>query len=435
MLRDGPLVFRAPHILPNLCPEEQMLGEIIAIGDELTSGRIVNTTSGFAAKQLFAAGHEIFAMHTIGDTPRLIGEALRRAIGRVDFVIVTGGLGPTSDDLTTEAVARALDRPPTLNREVLEQIERQLQDTDQSQVQLEKLAWLPEGAQPLNTDGCMAGYMLIHDSTPIFFLPGVPSQMKELLVNFVLPRLATWPKNNRNHVRQRLYRTFGLSEREVNDRLLHLEEDRYVKLGYYPVDSEVHVSLTVLAPSDSRSEQLFKQRSREIEQALGTYIYGRDHDTMASVVGDLLMADNLVLGVAESCTGGLIGSLVTEVPGSSRWFSGGVIAYSNALKKDFLHVDQELLTSYGAVSEQVARAMASRLAARTGCDVALSVTGIAGPGGGSPEKPVGTVYIGLHHRNRVRATLHRFSGSRREIRNLTAMTALDSVRRALLHSG
>ena len=409
-----------------------MIGEIIAIGDELTSGRIANTTSGFAARLLFAAGHEIYAMHTIGDTPELIGEALKRAIERVDFVIVTGGLGATTDDMTNEAVARALNRPPTLNREILEKIRSQLQGTDTDPATLEKLAWLPEGAEVLNAEARMAGYLLVHQSTPIFFLPGVPSQMKELLVEHVLPILAGWSRNNRNHVRLRVYRTFGLSENEINRRLLPLEGTEKVKIGYYPVDCEVHVSLTVLGASDQESDELFERTGRAIEEALGDAIYGLDHETLASVAGRLLAERGMMMSVAESCTGGLIGARITEVPGSSQWFAGGVIAYSNQLKEELIGVDRELLENHGAVSGPVARAMAARLADRIGADLAVSVTGIAGPGGGSPEKPVGTVYIGLYLDNHVSDRRYRFDGTRNQIRERTACTALDTIRRALL---
>ncbi len=409
-----------------------MIGEIIAIGDELTSGRIANTTSGFAARQLFAAGHEIYAMHTIGDSPELIGDALKRAIERVDFVIVTGGLGATTDDMTNEAVARALNRPPTLNREILEKIRSQLQGTDTDPATLEKLAWLPEGAEVLNAEARMAGYLLVHHSTPIFFLPGVPSQMKELLVEHVLPILAGWSRNNRNHVRQRVYRTFGLPENEINRRLLPLEATEKVKIGYYPVDCEVHVSLTVLGASDQESDELFERTGRAIEEALGDAIYGQDHETLASVAGRLLAERGMMMSVAESCTGGLIGARITEVPGSSQWFAGGVIGYSNQLKELLIGVDRELLENHGAVSGPVARAMAARLADRIGADLAVSVTGIAGPGGGSPEKPVGTVYIGLYLDNRVSDRRYRFDGTRNQIRERTACTALDTIRRALL---
>ena len=409
-----------------------MIGEIIAIGDELTSGRIVNTTSGFAARQLFASGHEIYAMHTIGDTANLIGEALIRAIGRVDFVIVTGGLGITSDDLTNEAVAEALDRPPTLNEEILEKIRSQLQESDQQQSPLEKLAWLPEGSEVLNADERMAGHMLVHKSTPIFFLPGIPVQAKKLLVDYVLPGLAGWSENNRNHLRLRLYKTVGLPEYSINHCLKKLEQQQQINIGYYPVDSEVHVSLTVSGCDRQESDRLFHDADQCIQQALGKHLYGTDRESLAGVVGKLLLKKNLYLTVAESCTGGLIGSKITTIPGSSNWFTGGVIAYSNHLKTTLLNVDHALLKSHGAVSGSVARAMAARLAARTGAKVSVSVTGIAGPDGGSEDKPVGTVYIGLYYNDKVKDTLHHFSGSRKEIQEITAQTALDTVRLALL---
>lgn len=408
-----------------------MIGEIIAIGDELTSGRITNTTSAFIARELFQAGHEIYAMHTIGDTPKLIGEALKRAIRRVDFLIVTGGLGPTTDDLTNEAVAEALQRPATLNEAILEKIRSQLQDPDGQLDALEKLAWLPEGAEVLSAEERMAGHLLVHDDIPIFFLPGVPVQAQKLLVDIVLPRLAGWSGCNK-YQRMRLYKTVGLPEHEINKRLMPLEQEKQVAVGYYPVDFEVHVSLSVAGSSAEQGDVLFNDAEERIQEALGDHIYGTDQETLAEVVGNLLRQRRLMLSLAESCTGGLISSQLTMVPGSSEWFAGGVVAYSNHLKEVLLNVDQDLLRNYGAVSEQVARAMAARLAARVGTKVSLSITGIAGPGGGSKEKPVGTVYIGLFYKNKVKETLHHFSGGRKEIQELTAQTALDTIRRVLL---
>ena len=294
------------------------------------------------------------------------------------------------------------------------------------------MAWLPEGAEILNHKAEMAGYMLVHESVPIFFLPGVPSQMKELLVEQVLPRLSGWSINNHNYIRQRVYRTFGLPETIINHRLIELEKQKNVHIGYYPVDCEVHVSLTVLEKDDLSAEKKFIKADQSLTQALGDAIYGTGHKTLASVVGDLLQKNRKKLSVAESCTGGLIGEKLTAVVGSSAWFVGGVIAYSNHLKEILLDVDQDLLNNYGAVSEQVARAMAARLADRIQTDITVSVTGIAGPGGGSKEKPVGTVYIGLLHNNKVNARLHHFEGNRALVREMTANTALDTVRRALL---
>ncbi|MDD3617791.1 MAG: CinA family nicotinamide mononucleotide deamidase-related protein [Desulfobulbaceae bacterium] len=408
-----------------------MIGEIIAIGDELTSGRIINTTSGFAARQLFAAGHEIVAMHTIGDTPALIGEALKRAIRRADFVIVTGGLGATSDDLTNEAVSKALNRPPTLHRGILNKIRARLRGGTGDQALLEKLAWLPQGAEVLNAESRMAGYLLVDDATPIFFLPGVPAQMKELMVEHVLPCLAGWSTDKRHHFRQRVYRTFGLGENMINEYLRHMEKTPQLKIGYYPVDSEVHVSLTVTGRDAGEADALFAEADSTITALLGGFLYGCDQETLASVVGSLLLQQNRWLGVAESCTGGLLAGKITETAGSSQWFAGGVVAYSNFLKEQLLDVDSSLLAEHGAVSAPVARAMAEGIQRRAGVEVAIGVTGIAGPSGGTDKKPVGTVFFGLCIGSTVTDQQYTFSGNRREIQEISAQTALDLVRRAL----
>lgn len=408
-----------------------MIGEIIAIGDELTTGRIVNTTSGFAASQLFMAGHEIFAMHTIGDTPKLIGEALKRAIGRVEFVIVTGGLGSTTDDLTNEAVAEALNRPTALNADILAKIRGGINHDPK----LEKLAWLPQGADVLNVHSRMAGYVLIHDDTPVFFLPGVPSQMKHLFVEQVLPRLAGMIQgDDRNHVRQRIYRVFGLEENIINAKLRRLEKTADIKIGYYPVDSEVHVSLTVLKSDGDQSHELFNKLDRVIRDLLGDYIYGVNGDTPASVMGSLLMAANQQIATAESCTGGLIASKITEVAGSSAWFVGGAVTYANELKEGMLGVERDLLVRFGAVSGPVAKAMAEGIARRARAHLAVSTTGIAGPSGGTPQKPVGTVHIGIFHDGEVSEQRHQFFGDRKRIQEVTAQTALDTARRVLLRA-
>ena len=256
--------------------------------------------------------------------------------------------------------------------------------------------------------------------------------MKELLVEQVLPRLTGWSTNNRNYVQQRVYKTFGMPETVINNLLIDLERVENVHIGYYPVASEVHVSLTVLERNDTNAEKKFMAANLAITAILGDALYGFDRETLASAVGKLLLQNRKRLSVAESCTGGLIGEKITAVAGSSDWFSGGVIVYSNALKKILLGVDEDLLRHYGAVSEQVALAMAVRLAENVKADIAVSVTGIAGPGGGSEEKPVGTVYIGLFHNNRVCAQKYHFEGNRDRIREITACTALDTIRKALL---
>jgi nicotinamide-nucleotide amidase len=412
-----------------------MLGEIIAIGNELISGRITNTTSGFAARHLFAAGYEIYAMDTIGDSPALIGEALKRAISRVDFVLVTGGLGSTDDDLTTEAVAEALDRPTIPNLELLSQIRNHLDANSASPMNpLEKLAWLPQGAEALTVRSKMSGYQLIHDNKLIFFLPGVPSQMQTLLVEQVLPRLAIWSHDRHLVTCQRLYKIFGMAEAEINQRVLELALDHNIHIGYYPVFPEVHLSLTVRTPRNAGKNlvPLFEAACTTIETSLGDAIYGRDEDSMASVIGDLLSGANLRLAVAESCTGGMIAHLLTSISGSSRYFLGGVIAYANSMKTKYLDVGEHLLASYGAVSREVAEAMVVGVRDRSNADVAIAVTGIAGPDGGTIAKPVGTVYISMATKKNIQTKLFHFVGNRQQIQEIAAKTALDLVRKYLL---
>jgi len=410
-----------------------MQGEIIAIGNELTSGRISNTTSGFAARHLYEAGYEIYAINTIGDSAALIGEALKRAISRVDFVLVTGGLGSTDDDLTTEAVSKALDRPTIPNLELLSQIRNHLDTISASPLNpLEKLAWLPQGAEALTLHSQMSGYQLIHDNKPSFFLPGVPYQMQMLLLEQVIPRLATLNQGRQLTTCQRMYKIFGMAEAEINRQIVKLALNHNIHIGYYPVFPEVHLSLTVRAHKGSDPVPLFEAACQTIEKNLGQAIYGSDNDSMASVTGQLLHGANLHLATAESCTGGLIGQLLTQVPGSSRYYLGGVIAYADSMKTEYLDVSEELLANHGAVSREVAEAMADGMRTRCNADITLAVTGIAGPDGGTIEKPVGTVYISLATKITIETHHFHFAGNRQQIQEITAKTALDLARHYLL---
>jgi nicotinamide-nucleotide amidase len=411
-----------------------MLGEIIAIGDELTSGRIINSTSGFAARHLFAAGHDILAMTTIGDSREMIAEVLQRALGRADFLVVTGGLGATSDDLTNEAVAATLGRPTVFFPEILAKIEKAAgARSPEGRQLLEKLAWLPAGAEVLSPEANMAGYLLVHGGKPIFFLPGVPEEMRHLLTSAVIPQLAAWRGGSALAVRQQLYRVLGLGETEINRRLTPLEDsDPRIKIGYYPVFPEVHVSLTAQDHTPEEIVPLFASYDAAIRQTLGDGLFGTGDETIEGVVGALLAARGRTLAIAESCTGGLVGHAVTRIAGSSGYFLGSVVTYSDELKEKLLGVETEVLSRYGAVSGETARAMAEGCRRLTGADYAISVTGIAGPGGGSVGKPVGTVHFGLVAPGEAaRDFLFRFHGDRLQIQIITCATALDLLRRKL----
>jgi len=410
-----------------------MRGEILAIGDELTSGRVRNTTSGLAARCLFAAGHEIVAMTTVGDMPALIGTALHTALDRAQFVLVTGGLGATSDDLTNEAVAQALSRPTTLNHEVRAALVRHgvaLPNADQKAGGLEKLAWLPAGAKALKPGAGMAGHLLVHEGVPVFFLPGVPHEMEELLADCVLPELRRLDPGGASAPRQRLFKVFGLPETEINRRLVPLETAiTGLTVGYYPVYPEVHVSLTLRGVA---TDDRLATADRAVREALGPFLYGTAADSLATVVGALLRQQGLTLAVAESCTGGRVAAELTAAAGSSEFFLGGVVAYSNVLKEGLLGVPAAVLTDQGAVSIATATAMATGIRERTRAAVSVAVTGIAGPGGGSPDKPVGTVCFGLADAGQTRALTRHFQGKRWQIQAMASQQALDLLRRRLL---
>lgn len=407
--------------------------EIIAIGDELTSGRILNTTSSFAARHLFEAGYDIYAMNTIGDSPKLIGEALKRALSRVDAVLVTGGLGTTDDDMTNEAVSKALNRPTMPNLEILANIRSHLDEITPNPVShLEKLAWLPSGAEALNPQSQMAGYQLIHEDKPIFFLPGVPRQMRHLMIEQVLPKLSSWHTDHQMSTYHRIFRIFNLPESEVNRHITSIDLSPDVHIGYYPVFPEVHLSLTVRNQKNNNAKRLFKSSVKAINTVLGDSIYGINRDSMEKIVGCLLSNHSLTLAVAESCTGGLICSRLTDTPGSSDYLLGGIVSYSNSLKEKYLGVQEALLESHGAVSREVAEAMAVGVRERSSADIGLAVTGIAGPGGGTDAKPVGTVYIAIATAEENWVSKFQFAGNRRQVREHSAQSGLDLVRKYLL---
>ena len=408
-----------------------MIGEIIAIGDELTSGRILNSTSYFAASHLFNAGHEISAMFTIGDEPEMIGSAIKESIDRADFVVVTGGLGSTSDDLTNEAVAEALDRPTTLYPEIFAKIKKSKRFAQMPS--LEKLAWLPSGAEILKPGARMAGYLLIYNDKPVFFLPGVPNQMRELMLDRVIPRLATWRGGKTSRVRQKVFKVFGLSEMEINQRLARTENSHsQVRIGYYPLVAEVHVSLTVRGKNHAETEKLFGRINKDIKAALGDYIYGADDACLEGIVGEALQERGFKLALAESCTGGLMAHRITTVAGSSLYFLGGIVAYANDLKTGLLEVAEKTLNQFGAVSRETAREMATGICSATSSNIGLSITGIAGPTGGTPDKPVGMVCFGLAAENEIFDFVCNFHGRRDIVQTKAAMTGLDLVRRYLL---
>ncbi len=410
-----------------------MYGEIIAIGDELVSGKTVNTTSSFAARRLFDTGYSVRRIVVIGDDIPLIVECLNKSVQRCRFLIITGGLGPTADDITNEAVSRAFELPLIENQQILRKISdcEKRHGLSYDETFKRKLSMLPEGAELLNPDGHAAGYMLMHGGIPLFFLPGVPHQLENHVVEQVIPRLREILGKGRS-VMQKTFKIFGLSEIEVNARLSRIES-RYsgLSIGYYPNFPEVHVTVTLKGQSSDETRSACLDACSAIRNALGLYVIAEDDDTLEAVTGRLLVEKHAMVSVAESCTGGLLGQRLTDVSGSSAWFDRGITTYTNRAKEELLNVPHEFIEKYGAVSSQVAESMAEGVKKLSRTAYALSITGIAGPTGGSVEKPVGTVYIALSTPERTEAKRFFFPGGRDKVRATAAETALDWLRRHL----
>jgi nicotinamide-nucleotide amidase len=294
------------------------------------------------------------------------------------------------------------------------------------------MAWLPEGVELFHPRPKACGFMMLEKGKPFFFLPGVPAEMHRFLDKKVIPYLLQH-NPGREIIKQRIYKLFGLLEPEINEKLKDLEK-RFTSLhlGFYPNFPEHHLTVSVRTENLQKTDHLLDVIESIIEERLAWYLISNNSQTLEEVVGELFLAKKLTLSVAESCTGGLIGHQITSVPGSSAYFDRGLIVYSNSAKKELLNIPKRILDRYGAVSQETALLMAEGIRKLSGSDIGLSVTGIAGPGGGTPEKPVGTVWIALASAKGTQAGLYQFDGRRDQIKTMTAYTALNEVRKFLL---
>jgi nicotinamide-nucleotide amidase len=409
-----------------------MLTEIIVIGNELISGKTRDLNGWYASGCLLSCGLEVDEITTVGDNYGTLSAVLRRAVKRSHFIIVTGGLGPTEDDLTAEIAAKALDSPLCFDQTLLDHIREGTKRLGLPwSPSLEKLAWLPKGAKILDPHGHICGFSLSKEDSQVYFLPGVPEQMRELMDRFVVPdilrryRPATIP-------RYRVLKLYGLSESQIVDVFKGLRDDpKAVMFGFYPIFPEHHITITVRGNDETEIERELTRVEDKITNLLGPYVFASDDKTMEAVVGELLRERKMTLSVAESCTGGLIGHRLTSISGSSLYFERGLIVYSNRSKVEMLGVKQQTIDSFGAVSDQTVREMAEGVKKTANTDMGLAVTGIAGPLGGTEDKPVGTVFVGLSVHGNVFSEQYRFSGDRDKVKLATAEMALDWVRRYL----
>lgn len=415
--------------------------ELITIGDELLLGFTVDTNAAHISRTLAAAGVEIVCRTTVGDGAEAIARAVREALDRTGAVITTGGLGPTSDDLTKPSVAAIFGREMRVDEEMVSALEQRWRarfpnaafpKTNRTQAEI------PEGARILaNRHGSAPGIWLEDERGRwVAMLPGVPREMRGMLAEELLPAIKARAPAADVAVVSRTLRTTGIAESAIaeilgSDFLARLGgEFRELSLAYLPGVAGVDLRATARGLPSYQAHALVEQAILKLREHVSAYVYGEGDDDLAAVVIARCRELGLKLAVAESCTGGLVGERITSIPGSSDIFVGGVIAYDNAVKRELLGVRQATIERHGAVSEQVALEMAAGIKLKLGSDVAISVTGIAGPGGGTPEKPVGLVWIVVDVKE---ATARRFHliGDRLEIRQRAAQAALEMVRRAL----
>lgn len=405
---------------------------IISTGDELTSGRTTDTNAGFIADKLLGLGIDVVAILTVGDRHERLRWAWTEALRLAHLVIATGGLGPTADDLTTATVAALFGRPLETDPAVAERI-RQLFALVNRPMPANNLkqAAFPSGAVIIpNPLGTAPGYRLEvgppDDPRHVVVLPGVPREMKPMLTDTVLPWVAGLGGGER--VGQRTFQTFGISESGLDEVIAGIAgEGRWSFRANFP---EVSVRVTVRGGDVEARLDAF---AREVRARLGPYLYGEGDTNLETVVGELLRARGLSVGLAESCTGGLTSHRVTNVPGSSAYFRGAVAAYADPVKRAVLGVPAALLAAHGAVSEEVARALAEGARRTLASDIAVAITGIAGPDGGSAEKPVGTVCFGLAAAGAPTITRrYQLWGNREWVKLLSSQIALDWVRRHVL---
>lgn len=417
--------------------------EILTIGTELVLGYVVNTNAADMGRLLGGAGFAVRRSAAVSDDPALVREAVQAALDRTGTVIVSGGLGPTKDDLTKAAVAELLGRPLHRDNAIVEQLRERFKSRGVASMPESNLvqADVPEGATVLpNPIGTAPGLWIEDGAKLVILLPGVPKELRALMEREVMPRLASrnggpgdGGTGGRTVVRSRTLRTTGIGESALADKLGDYEKQLGpgVTLAFLPSVAGTELRLTAWNAPEAEAEAILGRAVGAIRPRIEDRVYGEEGQDLAAVVLELLDKRDLKIAVAESCTGGLLGARLAAIPGASKRFRGGVIAYDNEVKLQLLGVSADALVEHGAVSEAVAREMATGVARALDTETAIAVTGIAGPDGGSEAKPVGTVWFGVKLGDTVRSFHLVLPGDRHDIQARAAQYALDFLRRML----
>lgn len=408
--------------------------EILTIGDELISGRTADENARFIAQTLHEAGLPVVRITSVGDGIEDISRALRDLLPGTRFVVVTGGLGPTDDDRTALAAAKTFGRELVPDAGALAAMEQKYAQFGRAMpAAAEKQALLPGGSSMIpNPVGTASGFLIEAAGVHFMFLPGVPEEVREMTGGFVLAHVQA-ACGAREVILNRTLKVFGLWESGIHERLNgFLPESCMVTLGYYPQYPEVSIKINGRGTDRQQVLDEIERFRKIICQRIGEYVYSVSNESLEEVVGSLLKARGATIAVAESCTGGLIAHRLTNVPGSSDYLERALVVYSNRAKQELLDVPEEMLRQYGAVSEPVARSMAAAVREQAHTTYGLAVTGIAGPAGGSAEKPVGTVFIGFASGLRTDVRQHQFPGTREKIKIMSAHVALNLLRNFIL---
>lgn len=409
---------------------------IFTIGTELLMGATLNTNSEYLSKMLNDIGVNVLYHVTVGDNPIRIEEGLLEYLDKSDIIITTGGLGPTQDDISKELVAKALGRKMILDEDIFEDIKEKFKKFSKSMPESNiRQAYMPEGSTVLyNHFGTAPGVLLDGEFNGnrkiIIMLPGPPREVKPMFEDIPMRHLKEAADNN---ITSKYVRMYGMGESDVENRLLDLINNQTnPTIATYVKNSEVMVRVTASGKDDKSNLVLIDQMIEKVREVIGDYVYSTDNEELTDLVCKKLVENNLTIATAESCTGGLIAKTLTDYPGISSVFNRGYVTYSNEAKAEDLGVDINIIEKYGAVSEETAYAMAEGLYNKTKSNICVSVTGIAGPEGGTAEKPVGLVYCGFSYDGKIEVHKYNFTGERERVRLRTVLTVFDNIRRHML---
>lgn len=411
-----------------------MVVELVSVGTELLLGNIVNTNARYLSEKFAMLGLSVYYQTTVGDNRERMTEVIRTALSRADVVVLNGGLGPTEDDITKDVCAELMGAELKEDPEVRAHLEDWYRQRNKKDVPDSnwRQALVPEGAVVFhNTNGTAPGLVLEKNGKTAILLPGPPNELYPMVENQVCPY---FQKRQSEVIYSRMIKICGYGESKVEEMLLDLiDHQTNPTLATYAKTKEVHLRVTARAKSEEEAKKLLKPVIKEIKKRFGNAIYTtNEQDTLEAVVVDLLKKYGLTVTTAESCTGGLVAARLVNVPGASEVFREGFVTYSNKAKKKYLDVSKSTLRKYGPVSEQTAKEMATGGVFATDADACVAVTGLAGPDGGTEEKPVGLVYIACYMKDSVKVEEYRFKGNREKIREQATVQALDLLRRSIL---